>query len=102
MQTIVVEHQHVFDRVERERELRVRAAVVGDVARVVDVHEVRDFFLDEGAARIHFIEIDAVELLQARRWYDVAVRADDGDFLRQAAGHLENGNDSASDPAFGT
>ena len=34
-------------------------------------------------------------------WYDVAVRADGGDFLRRAAGHLENGQDSVSDPAFG-
>jgi phospholipase C len=34
-------------------------------------------------------------------WYDVAVRADGADFLRRAAGHLENGQDSASDPAFG-
>jgi len=34
-------------------------------------------------------------------WYDVAVRADGGDFLRRAAGHLENRQDSVSDPAFG-
>jgi len=35
-------------------------------------------------------------------WYDVAVEADaDRDFLRRLAGHLENGRDSASDPAFG-
>jgi phospholipase C len=32
---------------------------------------------------------------------DVVVRMEDGEFLRQAAGHLENGRDSASDPAFG-
>jgi len=36
-------------------------------------------------------------------WYDVAIRTGgDDDFLRRAAGHLENGEDSASDPAFGT
>ncbi len=35
-------------------------------------------------------------------WYDIAVRADaDPGFLRQAAGHVENGRDSVSDPAFG-
>ena len=35
-------------------------------------------------------------------WYDIAVRADaDPNFLRQAAGHVENGRDSVSDPAFG-
>jgi len=35
-------------------------------------------------------------------WYDIAVRADaDPSFLRQAAGHVETGRDSVSDPAFG-
>ena len=35
-------------------------------------------------------------------WYDVTVRIDeDGNFLRHAAGHLENGEPSMSDPAFG-
>jgi len=43
-----------------------------------------------------------VSLKSSYGWYDVAVRAEgDGDFLRRAAGHLENGRDSASDPAFG-
>ena len=36
-------------------------------------------------------------------WYDVTVEADtDRNFLRRLAGHVENGRDSASDPAFGT
>jgi len=35
-------------------------------------------------------------------WYDLVVTADaDAGFLRRLAGHLENGRDSASDPAFG-
>ena len=35
-------------------------------------------------------------------WYDLSVTADtDPGFLRRLAGHLENGRDSASDPAFG-
>jgi phospholipase C len=36
-------------------------------------------------------------------WYDISVDtgADPG-FLRRLAGHLENGRDSASDPAFGS
>ena len=35
-------------------------------------------------------------------WYDIAIEADtDPNFLRRLAGHLENGRDSASDPAFG-
>jgi len=35
-------------------------------------------------------------------WYDIAVEADaDPQFLRRLAGHVENGRDSASDPAFG-
>jgi phospholipase C len=34
-------------------------------------------------------------------WYDVAVRAEGAEFLRRAAGHLENGRDSVSDPGFG-
>jgi phospholipase C len=35
-------------------------------------------------------------------WYDIAIKADtDANFLRRLAGHLENGKDSASDPAFG-
>ena len=35
-------------------------------------------------------------------WYDVTVRIDeDENFLRHAAGHLENGEHSMSDPAFG-
>jgi phospholipase C len=36
-------------------------------------------------------------------WYDLAVRTDDNaGFLRRFAGHLENGHDSASDPALGS
>jgi phospholipase C len=42
-----------------------------------------------------------VSLRSSFGWYDVAVSTDGGDFLRRAAGHLENGRDSASDPAFG-
>jgi phospholipase C len=35
-------------------------------------------------------------------WYDLTITADaDPDFLRRFAGHLENGLDSVSDPAFG-
>jgi phospholipase C len=35
-------------------------------------------------------------------WYDIAVTVDgDAGFLRRLAGHVENGEDSASDPAFG-
>jgi phospholipase C len=35
-------------------------------------------------------------------WYDVAVSSDaDPRFVRRAAGHLENGRDSVSDPGFG-
>jgi phospholipase C len=42
------------------------------------------------------------QLSSSHGWYDVAVRVDgNADLLRQAAGHLENGRDSASDPAFG-
>jgi phospholipase C len=36
-------------------------------------------------------------------WYDLSVETDaDASFLRRVAGHLENGQDSASDPAFGS
>ena len=36
-------------------------------------------------------------------WYDISIEADtDRDFLRRLAGHIENGKDSASDPAFGS
>jgi len=36
-------------------------------------------------------------------WYDVAIGVDtDQGFLRRLAGHLENGRDSASDPAIGS
>jgi phospholipase C len=35
-------------------------------------------------------------------WYDLSVEVDtDGNFLRRLAGHVENGRDSASDPALG-
>jgi hypothetical protein len=34
------------------------------VARAVDVHEVGDLFLDERAARVHLVEIDAKNLLE--------------------------------------
>jgi phospholipase C len=35
-------------------------------------------------------------------WYDVTIEADaDRNFLWRLAGHIENGRDSASDPAFG-
>jgi len=35
-------------------------------------------------------------------WYDIAITVDgDAGFLRRLAGHVENGEDSASDPAFG-
>src|SRR5262245_40388881 len=35
-------------------------------------------------------------------WYDLSVETDtDAGFLRRLAGHLENGRDSVSDPAFG-
>jgi phospholipase C len=35
-------------------------------------------------------------------WYDLVVESEnDPDFLRRLAGHLENGQDSASDPAIG-
>jgi phospholipase C len=35
-------------------------------------------------------------------WYDIVVEAGaDPDFLRRLAGHLEDGKDSASDPAIG-
>ena len=35
-------------------------------------------------------------------WYDIGISVDaDAGFLRRLAGHLENGDDSASDPAFG-
>jgi phospholipase C len=35
-------------------------------------------------------------------WYDLTIKADaDASFLRRIAGHLENGCDSVSDPAFG-
>jgi phospholipase C len=35
-------------------------------------------------------------------WYDLAVKVDtDKNFLRRLAGHVENGQESASDPAFG-
>ena len=42
-----------------------------------------------------------ISLKSSYGWYDVAVHSDGGDFLRRAAGHLENGEDSASDPALG-
>jgi len=42
------------------------------------------------------------ELESSFGWYDLSVQTDaDRDFLRRLAGHLENGRDSASDPAFG-
>jgi phospholipase C len=41
-----------------------------------------------------------LQLRSSHGWYDLLVRTDAGDFVRQAAGHLENGQDSASDPAF--
>jgi phospholipase C len=35
-------------------------------------------------------------------WYDVLVEVNtDPNFLRRLAGHVENGRDSTSDPAFG-
>jgi phospholipase C len=35
-------------------------------------------------------------------WYDLSVTTDaDPSFLQRLAGHLENGRDSVSDPAFG-
>jgi hypothetical protein len=66
-QPVVVEHQHVFNGGEREREHRVRTPILRHVARVVDVHEVGHLFLDEQAARIHVVEVDAEDLLEARR-----------------------------------
>jgi len=43
-----------------------------------------------------------ISLKSSYGWYDAAVRlSGDDDFLYRAAGHLENGEDSASDPAFG-
>jgi phospholipase C len=41
-------------------------------------------------------------LVKSFGWYDLSVVADtDPGFLRRLAGHLENGRDSVSDPAFG-
>lgn len=41
-------------------------------------------------------------LESAYGWYDFTIRSgDDATFLRRFAGHLENGRDSASDPALG-
>ena len=43
-----------------------------------------------------------ISLTPSFGWYDVTVRIDeDENFLRHAAGHLENGEHSMSDPAFG-
>jgi len=43
-----------------------------------------------------------IEIFPGFGWYDIAVEADaDPQFLRRLAGHVENGRDSASDPAFG-
>jgi hypothetical protein len=42
------------------------------------------------------------ELKKSFGWYDLSVVTDaDPGFLRRLAGHLENGRDSVSDPAFG-
>ena len=41
-------------------------------------------------------------LKQTFGWYDIAITSDaDSRFLWRCAGHLENGRDSASDPAIG-
>jgi phospholipase C len=43
------------------------------------------------------------ELKKTFGWYDLSVVTDsDPGFLRRLAGHLENGRDSVSDPAFGS
>jgi len=58
----------------------------------------------------HFVEVlprgrsfeKRLPLKSTCGWYDLTIKADgDASFLRRIAGHLENGCDSASDPAFG-
>ena len=39
----------------------------GDIARIVDVHQVGHFFLDEVAVGIDCVEVDPEDLLEARR-----------------------------------
>jgi phospholipase C len=39
-------------------------------------------------------------LASNHNWYDLTVQADGG-FLQQLAGHIENGEDSYTDPAMG-
>jgi hypothetical protein len=66
-QAVVVEHQYVFDGDEREGEHRVRLTVGGYVARIVDVHEIGNFFLDQVAIGIAAAQIDLEDLLEPRR-----------------------------------
>ena len=72
--------------------------------------EARRVLIDSAYGRGSFAELlqrgrsieKCLPLRASYGWYDVAVRLDgDTDFMRRAAGHLENGRDSASDPALG-
>jgi phospholipase C len=73
-------------------------------------HEARRVRIEDAYSERTFVEVlprgrtveKRLSLRPSYGWYDVAVRTDSGDFLRRAAGHLENGEDSASDPAFGS
>jgi phospholipase C len=46
-------------------------------------------------ARVH------LEVHEASGWYDLAVTVEGSDFEYRLAGHLENGEDSISDPLMG-
>ena len=42
----------------------------------------------------------AIDLSKSANWYDITVEGDNG-FVRQFAGHVENGAPSLSDPLLG-
>jgi phospholipase C len=43
----------------------------------------------------------AIETRSTGGWYDLRLTVQDNPFVREFAGHLENGRPSISDPAFG-
>jgi phospholipase C len=93
-----------YDPEHLEIELRItnRTPITCRVS-LANAYEAKKDRDDEGGRLRPGQSLDArFSLRDSFGWYDIAIEVDtDANFLRRLAGHLENGEDSASDPAFG-
>ena len=99
-----IESRYGADDLEIELRITNRGPVPCKVSAANAYGDAKDRDDDERARRLRpgqSVDI-RFSLDSSFGWYDIAIGVDtDANFLRRLAGHLENGMDSASDPAFG-